>query len=74
MQVHETRDALLVGPKEAARLLSVSPRTLWAMTFEQEDPLPYVRLGRLVRYSPSDLQAWLSQRAARTRQGGSDGE
>ncbi|EAQ78791.1 hypothetical protein DSM3645_29856 [Blastopirellula marina DSM 3645] len=48
---------ILVGPKEAARLLSVSPRKLWAMTFADEPALPHVKMGRLVRYPVTGLQA-----------------
>ncbi len=58
-----TKAALLADPKEAARMLAVSPRKLWGMTFEDEPGLPYVRCGRLVRYSLSDLEKWVeSQR------------
>ena len=49
---------ILISPKEAARLLSVSPRKLWQMTFEVIPGLPYIKCGRLLRYSPSDLQRW----------------
>ena len=60
MQVQRT---LLVTPKEAARILSVSQRKLWGMTFEDEPGLPHVRCGRLVRYSVADLERWIeSQR------------
>lgn len=48
---------ILVDPKEAAKLLSVSPRKLWAMTFEDEPALPHVKMGRLVRYPVAGLQA-----------------
>lgn len=50
--------ALLVDGREAARLLAVSPRKLWGMTFEDRPPLPHVRCGRLVRYAVSDLRQW----------------
>jgi hypothetical protein len=50
---------LLVKPPDAARMLDVSPRKLWAMTFEETPGLPYVRCGRLVRYSPDDLRRWI---------------
>ena len=53
------QDALLVDPREAARMLTVSPRKLWAMTFEDSPGLPYVRCGRLVRYSVDDLRRWI---------------
>lgn len=56
----------LLAPREAAKLLSVSPRTLWKWTFEAEPALPHIRLGRLVRYRPADLETWIN----RQRQGG----
>lgn len=50
---------LLVSPREAAKLLSVSPRKLWEMTFAEIPGLPYLKIGRLVRYSLSDLEGWI---------------
>ncbi len=67
MQVQE-QATLLVDPREAARLLSVSVRKLWSLTFEQEPALPHLKLGRLVRYSTGDLQAWIASQ----RKGGGD--
>lgn len=52
--------ALLIDAKDAARLLAVSRRKLWAMTFEEQPGLPYVRCGRLVRYAVTDLQQWIA--------------
>jgi hypothetical protein len=63
-----TKPALLVNTRDAARMLAISPRKLWAMTFEETPALPYVRCGRLVRYSADDLRDWI----AAQRQGGSD--
>ena len=60
--------SLLVNAKDAARMLAVSPRKLWAMTFEETPSLPHIRCGRLVRYSPDDLRRWIDAR----REGGSD--
>lgn len=48
---------LLVKPPEAARLLSISPRKLWELTNCGE--IPCVRIGAAVRYSLSDLEAWI---------------
>jgi hypothetical protein len=59
--------SLLVSPREAARRLSISPRKLWSITFEEQPGLPYIRVGRLVRYAVSDLEFWVD----RQRQGGS---
>jgi hypothetical protein len=59
-------DRLLVGPRDAAKMLAVSERKLWSMTFEADPGLPYVRCGRLVRYSVADLREWI---AAQTKGG-----
>lgn len=63
------RPVLLVDPKEAKRLLTVSSRKLWSMTFEEDPPLPHIKLGRLVRYSLADLQRAID---ARRKGGNSD--
>jgi hypothetical protein len=68
MQEQVTKAALLVNARDAARMLAVSPRKLWAMTFEETPGLPYVRCGRLVRYSPNDLRRWIDAQ----RKGGDD--
>jgi hypothetical protein len=54
------QEKLLISSREAARLLSVSERKLWTMTFEESPGVPYVRCGRLVRYSPDDLARWIA--------------
>ena len=59
MQDQSTKSALLINAKEAARMLAVSPRKLWAMTFEDRPGLPFIRCGRLVRYSLDDLRRWI---------------
>jgi excisionase family DNA binding protein len=63
-----TTPALLLTPQQAAEALAVSARKLWAMTFEESPGLPYVRCGRLVRYSPDDLRQWIDAQ----RKGGDD--
>jgi len=60
MKVQETKVPLLVDARQAARMLSVSARKLWSMTFEDQPGLPYVRLGRLIRYRPGALADWLA--------------
>ena len=47
----------LLKSRDAARLLAVSERTLWALTKQGE--IPAVRRGRIVRYDVDDLQAWI---------------
>lgn len=53
--VHSVTDAtaspLLLSVTEAARLLNVSPRTVWSLT--ESGSLPHVRIGR--RVLPTDL-------------------
>jgi len=47
----------LLKPVEAAKLLSISPRTLWTLTDNGE--IPSVRVGRQVRYDLLDLQNYI---------------
>jgi excisionase family DNA binding protein len=48
---------LLVSEREAARLLDISPRTLWSL--RQRGEIAHVRRGRSVRYAVRDLEAWI---------------
>lgn len=50
-------DQLLISATKAAELLSISPRTLWALTNEGE--IPYVRIRRRVMYSTTALRMWI---------------
>jgi len=65
---------LALRPREAARMLSISPRTLWEWT--RAGIIPCARVGtgkrRTVLYSVLDLQAWLTQRASVTTGGNHD--
>jgi hypothetical protein len=56
---------LLLTARAAAAALSVSERTLWALTHPR-GPLPAVRLGRAVRYDVRDLAAFID----RAKEGG----
>ena len=49
-------EAILVTPKEAARRLAVSVRTLTRLS-QPAGLIPVVRIGRQVRYAPADLAA-----------------
>jgi hypothetical protein len=55
--------ALLVDSVEAARLLSISLRSLWGLTSPRGD-MPCVKLGRSVRYDVRDLVAWIDSHRA----------
>jgi predicted DNA-binding transcriptional regulator AlpA len=54
---------LALRPRDAAKAIGVSERTLWNLTNRGEGP-PSVRLGSLTVYPVADLVAWLSHRAA----------
>ncbi len=55
---------LLLRSRDASRALAISERTLWALT--QRGEIPCIRIGRSVRYSRADLEAYIAAR----RQGG----
>lgn len=55
----ELSDKLLIDAREAARLLSISPRSLWSLT--KGGAIAHVRAGRRVLYSPADLAAWIDR-------------
>jgi excisionase family DNA binding protein len=57
---------LLLTPAEAARMLAVSPRTLWGLTAAGE--VPAVRIGRAVRYAVADLREYVERLRERGRQ------
>jgi excisionase family DNA binding protein len=51
--------ALLLKSRDAALALAISERKLWELTKKKE--IPTVRIGRAVRYSPVDLEAWIDR-------------
>lgn len=52
----------LLDTDKAAALLNAAPKTLihWRCTGSCD--LPYIKVGRLVRYRYSDVMAWLDER------------
>ena len=51
----------LLTAKQAADVLVISPRKLWALTASRE--IPHVRLGeRTVRYKASALADWIDSK------------
>ncbi len=48
---------LLISEIEAARILGISPRTLW--TLRTEGKIPFIRIGRSIRYSVEALRKWI---------------
>ncbi|QDU37631.1 Helix-turn-helix domain protein [Maioricimonas rarisocia] len=56
------RQALTLRPREAAKLLGISERTLWSLT-QPRGPIPSVKLGRRVAYPVDLLREWLLKAA-----------
>lgn len=54
--------ARLLTEDEAAAFLSVAPQTLALWRCRERYQLPYVKLGRLVRYRVQDLEEWIESR------------
>ncbi len=59
---------LLLSARDAAKALSISERTLWGLTAPR-GPIPCVRLGGRVLYSPESLRRWIAG-----QQGATDGD
>ena len=57
----------LLDEKAAADLLQLSPGTLSVWRSTGRYSIPFVKVGRRVRYRRADLEAWL---ASRTRMNG----
>ena len=49
----------LLKAKQAAARLTIGSRKLWQLTNRGE--IPHVRIGRCVRYDPSDIEAWIEK-------------
>lgn len=54
----------LITPREVARRLSVAEETLASWRSRKKPHLPFLKLGRLVRYRRSDLVAFVQRAAA----------
>jgi len=64
----QTIPTLSLRPREAARALGMSARTLWSLTASNQ--IPHIRLSRMVLYPTAELTRWLSDRAAAQAEGG----
>lgn len=57
-----TAPVLLLTPRDAARSLAVSERTLWSLS-QPRGPIPVVRVSaRTVRYSTDTLARYIAER------------
>jgi Helix-turn-helix domain len=62
--VSQPVESLALRPREAAKSLGISARTLWGLTAPR-GPIPCLRVGhgkrQSVLYPVADLRAWLSR-------------
>jgi excisionase family DNA binding protein len=52
----------LLDTVAAAEYLGVAPRSLEVWRCVKRHSIPYIRVGRLIKYRQSDLDAWLESR------------
>lgn len=62
-RVQFTLPRILLTEQEAAQALGISPRALWQLRADGD--VPFVSIGRSVRYRPSDLEAWAGAQVTR---------
>lgn len=60
---HEAAETntLALRTRDAARTLGLSERTLWSLT--KQGKIPFVRIGKAVRYPRHLLLRWLEEQA-----------
>ena len=56
----------LVDEQKAARILDTKPGTLAVWRSTGRHNLPFIKVGRNVRYRRADLEAWLEERTRKT--------
>lgn len=49
-----------VGPKELADYLSISINTVYSWIWQKR--IPYVKLGKLVRFDLQEIDTWLKEK------------
>ncbi len=52
------KPAMLVNARDAAQMLAVSPRKLWAMTFEESPALPHALRASILNLSCQSDEHW----------------
>lgn len=68
-------ESLALRPRDAAKALGLSPRTLWGLTAPR-GPIPCLRVGhgkrQTVLYPVAALHAWLTRQAEAAKGGDDD--
>ena len=57
---------LLVNAADAARMLSIGKRKLWELTNRRA--IPFLKIGRSLRYDVRDLERWIEARKVKVRE------
>ena len=52
----------LLNSKETAEYLGVTENTLAVWRTNKRYKIPYIKVGHLIKYRQSDLEAWLEKR------------
>jgi excisionase family DNA binding protein len=55
-----TKEKQLLDTAEASQLLGISRNTLYEWIVQRK--IPYIKVGRLVKFRKEDLQKWLEKR------------
>jgi excisionase family DNA binding protein len=55
-----SKEKQLLDTNEAAEYLGISRNTLYEWTIQKK--IPYIKVGRLVKFRKEDLESWLKQR------------
>lgn len=63
-------DPELVSVKTLSRLVDISEKTIWDWIYKNRcrptlDPIPYYKLGGLVRFNLHEVRAWVDRRKVR---------
>ena len=66
----ENYELEMVSVKTLGRMIDVSPKTIWDWLYRNRkapgmDPLPYHKLGGLVRFNVKEVRAWVDRRRIR---------
>jgi excisionase family DNA binding protein len=67
MSTIDPKTIQLLTPKDAAKLLAISERTLWALA--DRGAIPRIKLGNCVRYRIADLDRALSELSQCSKKG-----
>ena len=59
---------LLLSAREAAAALSICEKSLWNYS-QPRGPIPSVKIGTRILYSPGDLQSWINEQKAESLEG-----